>query len=179
MSMPGQWYSCTKCDFRTEQFPRPVSLLYHLPDGTTVTSWRKSGWCYECGGIANIEADINPAALETRIEELSRPKPLRSRLGSVLARAFGVDSKDPREQELLELQGLLRVSELRKSGPRCLQCGSENTEDLVFSPEGLSLSFVHGCGGRLRRERVDGNGPRLSFRQELVHLDVEGRKLPI
>jgi hypothetical protein len=81
------------------------------------------------------------------------------------------------KKEIENLEKQLRLAELRRSGPRCLTCGTDDTKPLSFDDHGLSLNLIHNCGGRLRREEDEPDAVRFSYRLEKIFLDEEGRRI--
>jgi hypothetical protein len=96
-------------------------------------------------------------------------------LAGLIDRATG-GRPDPAKEDIARLQKLLRVAQGRRSGPRCLTCGSANTQELTFGTSKESQSFEHECGGRLYLLPEEPGAPRISYRPEVITLDVEGRR---
>jgi hypothetical protein len=185
MSMSAARINCTQCDYETREFHRPILLSYRLADGTEVECGRAKGWCFDCDAYRDIESadhtrlarerderDRRIAALRAGIRNLSR-----GFLGWFRNRAARSALRDQikwAEHDHRDLTGLLRVAQLRKSRPRCLECWSERTAPVSFDDSGRS-DFVHACGGRLLL--VEDESERFAFATTRFVLDPEGRLL--
>lgn len=200
MSVPFVEITCERCDFRGSSRALRGDFAYRH-DGREISLWRDLGWCPDCDGIRAVEsppasADIermrgHVRQLDGRIES-AREQARDRRRG--LSRLLRLPPRSPHLRELqrtrdaaLEslqtaewLQYLFRQ---RRSGPRCLACGSENAYVLEerletvrpdsSGPEVLTTSHP-GCGGRFRvcLARMD-NGDEPAR----VMFDIEGRRL--
>lgn len=177
MSMASNSVSCTNCDFKGVKQYRPVSLVYRLADGTEVKTGRIFGWCAQCRKIKDIEPSFDASQIRSRLEELrKRGRSPSQFIGHALDKMLGGRGDKDKMEEMANLEGQLRIAELRKSMPRCLTCGSESTQYVSFNEKSLSNNFVHECGGRLKLEPADLNAPRFSFKSETIQLDIEGRR---
>lgn len=177
MSMAGGRVTCTGCDFRDVLQYRPMRLVYRLHDGTDVEGARIFGWCVHCNNIRDIELSMDGQKIREELEDLRKQAQSPALL---ISKVFGnllSGRANELKKEITGLENQLRLAEPRRSRPRCLICGGEDTKSLSFDDHGLSLEFVHECGGRLRREPSDPDAPRFSYRLETVVLDQEGRRI--
>ncbi len=168
--------TCEKCSSRWFRQTRSVTLVYQLPDGAEVKSWRVSGWCGHCKDICDIEATFDAGKMRADLEALqSKTRSKSFIISNAFSRLFGSQSTELYEQ-ITVLKRKLWVAETHICGPRCLVCGSTDTQPLDFDVDGLSIGFIHDCGGRLKLEPTDPDAPRFSYHPETIYLDVEGRR---
>lgn len=177
MSVPAGQVRCHGCQFATLMSFRPVSLRYHLPSGETVDRHRVISWCIQCEGFRDVEPDLDANSLQYGIDELLvRKRSLGGFVKNALRQATG-GKPDGEGEKLIALTRLLQMAKLRRSRPRCLNCGSEDVQDIEFDAEGTSTNYIHHCGGRLFRVPTDPDAPRFAYAHETIELDVEGRRL--
>ncbi len=176
MSMSSGHVSCTGCDFKGVLQFRPISLVYHFNDGTSVKSHREIGWCKQCNCISDIESKTDLAPLAARLAELQSKD---ASLSHLIGRAFGKlrGGTDEVKKELADIQGQLRLARSQGNRARCLECGSEHTLPISFNDQGVWVGFVHECGGRLFLEPSDPDAPRFAFRPETIDLDQDGFRI--
>lgn len=176
MSVPSGKIRCHGCDYEGVVQHRPVTLQYHLPDGTSVQGYREFGWCNICDGIRDIEAKLDPNALQSELQALAPQRGISGIFKSAVDRALG-GGAETRIEDRERLKGLLRVAQTRSSPQRCLNCGSTSVRRLVFDNDGNCPNFQHHCGGHLYRLPGDPNAPRFSYRPEVIPLDANGNRL--
>lgn len=178
MSMASGRVTCTGCSFHGFLQYRPVRVVYRFPDGTEVEAARTFGWCAHCRNIRDIEFHLSAHyQLRERLEELRRQTQTAFfRIRDTLDRLLGSRANKVKE-EVEEIESKLRLVETRRSNPRCLVCGSEDTKPLSFDDQGMSKDLIHECGGRLRLEPPDPDAPEFSYWPETIRLDPEGRRL--
>ncbi len=177
MSLPNSHVRCHGCDFHAVIERRPLTLRYVLPNGETVDGGRLSGWCSTCDGIRDVEAPLDADALGRQLDALSKSS--RSpwqRIAKLMTRD-GDAGQTASQAEQQRISGLLRLAEVRTSPPRCLTCGSTAVTFIRFNDPEASSTFVHSCGGRLYRVPPDPDGPRISYRPEVIRLDANGLRL--
>jgi hypothetical protein len=168
---PGK-VTCTGCTFQGSIHWRPVTVRYQLPTGETADSLRVFGWCAACDQVRDIEARLDPDALEA---DLQAARQSREAQRTLIQWALGKQSQvSPKE---VALAVLLKVAKTRLSSPRCLDCGQENAVELHFDHSGKATDFVHRCGGLLRLVSEDEEAPRFFYRSETIVVDIEGRSL--
>jgi hypothetical protein len=171
MSMPPGKIRCHGCSFEAHLAVRPVTLRYHLPDGSSVNGYRQFGWCHECATITDVEERLDPVDLEGRVAAAT-PKP------TLFGRLFGASGGVSQAQaaELSRLSGQLRLARIRTSPPRCLRCGRTRVEHIHSDDGGNVVGTIHSCGKGLYHVPVDPDAPRFHYRPEVIHLDAEGRR---
>jgi hypothetical protein len=176
MSVLSGKIRCHGCDYEGIIQHRPITLQYALPDGTSVLSYRETGWCNTCDGIRDIEAKLDKNELQSQLQALIPQSGFGGMFKSAVDLALG-RSGDMWSEERERLQGLLRVAHTRSSPQRCLNCGSTSVVHLAFDDAGNCLNFKHHCGGHLYRLPSDPNAPRFSYKAEIIPLDVDGNRL--
>lgn len=161
MSLPVTEVRCHGCDYEGAIVPRPIVVRYRLPDGSTAQGGWRAGWCHQCHDIRPCEEAFNVADIKRDIH--------RETWG------LGAKKRSEKIDNVSRLSALLWVAEHRHSKPRCLTCGSTNTEGLSFNESGVSVSFVHECGKHLYTVPDDPKGLWFSFNEQTIDLDTEGR----
>jgi hypothetical protein len=155
-------FACTRCQFEHSRLEPPNRLFYHLPDGREAHGFSTLGWCNNCRLIRDIE-DLDTSRTEeasatryrfaqARAEELAAlPTDWLQRFRRRHQRRHLDAARTDLESEGEKLKAHAEVVRGRNSGPRCLECGSEETAALSFDGEdGVDTSFEHQCGGHLR-----------------------------
>lgn len=177
MSISPSKVSCDGCSFESYVAHSPVTVIYQLPDNSKVTLGRAFGWCPTCDTVVNIESLPSVNSLQVEISRLE--KAIHDRAWSVsglVNKMLGGGKSDDHEQ-LIELQGQLRLLTMRKGRPRCLKCGCDNVGLLSRNPSGDYKPAIHSCGGKLSLRSGSDNSPRFNYRQESIYLDLEGNRL--
>ncbi len=172
MSMPPGKIRCHGCSFEAHLAVRPLTLRYHLPDGSSVDGYRQFGWCRQCETITDVEERLDTKDLEDRVAAAT-PKP------TLLGRLFGAPgggANQAHTAELSRLNGQLRLARIRTSPPRCLRCGLTRVVHIYCDDGGNVIGTVHSCGKGLYHVPVDPDAPRFHYRPEVIHLDAEGRR---
>lgn len=177
MSMASGRVTCTGCDFRNLLQYRPMQLVYRLHDGTEVETERIFGWCESCNCIRDIEISMDGKKIRAKLEDLRKQARTPALLISKVFGSWLGGRANELKEEITDLEDHLRLSQARRSSPRCLMCGGEDTKSLSFDDHGLSLDFVHECGGRLKKTPSDPDAPKFSYRPIIVFLDQEGRTI--
>lgn len=177
MSVLSDTIRCTGCDYEGGDSHRPITLLYRLPDGREFELWRQFGWCHSCGTMTDMELRFDAAEIKAELASLeARTRRPMFLLEDWLRSVF----RRPESELRQKVQGLLarlEAAEIRRSGPRCLRCGSEETRPVTFGSSRLSMDFTHACGGRLKYEHGNSAGVAFHFAHETILLDVEGRRI--
>lgn len=174
MSLPIQPVFCTRCDFKTDVYGKPIFVFYVLPDGSEVLGHRVTGWCVQCNDIKDLEsgnAATNIREELVRLETTAR----RGSLVGLFRRLVG--SAAAQAAEIEGIKAKLRLAEPRMSKSRCLTCGSESIQPLTFDEDGLSNNFAHCSGGRLKRAAIEPDAPRFSYGLQAIYLDIEGNRI--
>lgn len=168
MSVTNCKVLCTDCDFSGAMIHKPVTLIYQLPDGTTLSMGRYFGWCDICDSVVNMEPSFDADQISHEVVELdNRTKTANYRFKQLINRALGGQATEV--DDLPSLRQMLKVALARKSKPRCLQCGSEDVNPLD--------NALHKCGGKLYIASADKDAPRLSYAPEIIYLDYEGNNV--
>lgn len=168
--------SCTGCDFRGYLQYRPITLIYRFNDGAEVQSHGSMGWCDDCNNIRDIESTVDQKSLLIRLAAL------QAEVGSwsfLIGNAFGklMGGTDQAKQEIVEIQGQLRLAQNQGNRTRCLTCGGEHTHPIAFNRQGVWQDFKHGCGEHLKLDPFDPEAPRFSYRSETIYLDQDGLRI--
>lgn len=174
MSAPAGQVRCHGCDFEGVLQRRPITLRYMLAGSSSVDGHREFGWCRRCSGIRDVEQKLVVQQLQSELHAINSRRP-RGLFGAI-DRVLGGNANDD-DSEVRRLNGLLRVASTRRSSPRCLVCGSDDTVPILFDDSGNCVSLRHSCGGTLYRLPPDPNAPRFSYKPEVIPLDVEGNRL--
>lgn len=173
MSMSDHNVNCTGCDYGGVIEESPVRLDYVLPDGEIVHGYRAFAWCYTCDDIADAEELLDTGSIQEQIRGLEMQwQSSRTFLAKLFNRTAGYP------EELRQLQSKLRLAKLRRSGPRCLQCGETTVVSLRFNADGLS-NVVHRCGGRIFKVNVpdDPYAPTYCYGLRVIRLEPDGGKI--
>ncbi len=173
MSVPSLRLRCRGCSYSVTVFRSPIVLRYSLPDGSIVEGGRTVGWCAHCDGVRDIEDLRDRVQIEARLAELVARR--KRGFGALVQWMRGAGPAED-EWEIGRLKGELRVATLRRSGPRCLKCKSEEVVALEMDVDGTCIGFVHRCGGVLYGLPYDANATRMSFALKKIELDFEGRR---
>lgn len=162
---------CSNCDYVDVLVHRPVTLIYQLPNGQEFRTGRRLCWCNTCGGIRNVEPDfLEYFDVDQRIAELKNStSTIKSKTHGLINKLLGGPDQSSDEAELQQLDLGRKIARARESGPRCLDCGESDVEDLA--------DYTHTCGGRLIPTPNEDDGARISYVPETIYLDYEGRKL--
>ena len=186
MSMPYEVIYCDQCQASWATFCVWGHFAYRLPNGDEVHVNRRLGWCTDCGSIRAIEELPSPEQLAdemssaVRRHEDAQPKTLAERLFGV-SRRTNLEHRTAAKQ-MRDANNLLKVLDLRTSGPRCLECGSTENFALPWPPitstfSGRKFDVPLGanhpeCGGNLRVKDSGGTSVALIFRPRIY--DCEG-----
>lgn len=185
MSVPSSRIVCTGCSYEAPELYRPVLVKYVTVEGDSVEAGRAKGWCYDCDEYRDIEAlsrDELSSQLARKEGERDAALTLVKQLSSSWLARFWHRSKTYRLEsdveklgrEIDHLNTLLGIASRRRSNARCLDCGSEHTAPIRFSPEdNIAHNFQHACGGNLQLVKNE-SGIRYSFRVTTLILDEEG-----
>ena len=120
---------------------------------------------------------VNGEKIRIELEELQKQARSPALLISKVFGSLLGGRANELKEEITGLENQLRLLKSRRSKPRCLMCGGEDTKSLSFDERGLSSEFVHECGGHLKLEPTDPDGIRFSYRPETIFLDHEGRRI--
>jgi hypothetical protein len=152
--------ACDKCSYERSYPHRNYD--YHMPDGNHVYVIVGRGWCHSCEQI--VETEYLPA-----LDQIE--KELRYIAGyskeAVTPASIAASIKVRREWENRKALALIR-----KSPPRCLECGSTNIEVQTSDANGLLLHPR--CGGHLRM--LESTNVDLSERVLLDHEGIRFRR---
>lgn len=162
---------CQGCSFKGILLHRPIVLVYALPDGGGVTTYREHSWCSYCNTVVDSEPLLDDSKIRKKIEKL-RPTSALNRL----MMWFLPNRRRHVAKEINLLHSLLQIAVLRKSVQRCLKCGNDTATTLEFNASGVSVSHTHMCGGRLFALVQEDFGVRVSYRVETISLDADGRR---
>jgi len=124
-----------------------------------------------------VEAPFDADALRRQLDALAKSSRSLWRRIAKLMTLDGDVGRAASQSEQQRISGLLRLAEARTSPPRCLTCGSAAVTYIRFSDPEASSTFVHSCGGHLYRVPPDPDGPRISYRPEVIRLDTNGLRL--
>lgn len=204
MSMPFVEISCERCAFMGSSAVRWGRFAYRL-DGYELPVWRTLGWCAACDDIRAVESPpaaedidrmryhcrqldrrLQTAEAEARERQNSLTRWLHLRPRSPLLHTLRKASHSGHES-LETAERLQAIFSARRSGPRCLSCGSEDTTIFgeFFEPSNLDshaeprepelrTTRHPGCGGRFRVRYSD---VRLNMRLDKTWFDSEGRRV--
>lgn len=175
MSVDGYNVKCTGCRYDGAIGHSPVRLEYVMPGGEAVCGYRVFAWCHRCQDIVDAEELLDPGSIRAQLSAYSRTK--RGVMYKLRTKIFG--EKDDDAEKIKELQGKLWLSSLRKSGPRCLNCGETTIVPLLFDSSGVS-NILHACGGRLYKvpEHDDPSESGFSYGLRVIKLDTNGKRIP-
>lgn len=70
MSLLFENIHCNGCEFEGIIQYRPITLRYQISDGESVDSHRVLGWCFNCEGIRDIEAELDVNLLRSEIKNV-------------------------------------------------------------------------------------------------------------
>ena len=115
MSVPSSYVRCHGCSYEGVIQWRPITLEYRLASGETVKGYRQFAWCTKCRNITDAEKAIEPANVQREIDSIHQ----RNR--GFFKYLFGISKEDAAQLESLHAK--LRLSQMRRSPPRCLRCG--------------------------------------------------------
>lgn len=185
MSIDALKIVCTGCDYEGSEVFRPIRIIYEETSGKTIDSTSAKGWCYNCQSYTDIEKiNYNELNDELCLKELQAVE-IQKKIQLLKIGLFSIfkNIRDKRNAKLeLQLLGneiehikcLLKISETRKAGARCLKCWSDNTVPLHFDTESrLAYGFTHQCGGKLKIVSYDYE-IRYHFKVTTYFLSVEG-----
>lgn len=167
--MANRKITCTGCDYVSMIRPRRITLNYYLPEGGVVKGYRRVAWCNSCSDITDAEALFDVAEIKAELGRIEAERP--NFFVRLVDRALG--GGDRSREERAEYEAQLQFLKLRKSGPRCLECCGTQIQPLNVEESGT----LHTCGGRLIVEDADQDTPRMTYRPEVVSMDVEGNRL--
>ena len=109
MSLPSLHIRCHGCDYEGVHSRRPITLVYRLPNGQSVTGGRTFGWCFKCNAIRDIEERQEPVAIQKRIASLVTSHKARGFLVNLVDRALGGNPHEASE-EVQELSRQLQLA---------------------------------------------------------------------
>lgn len=168
MSTAGSCVRCHGCDFEGFMPRRPIVLEYKLPSGVRVEGHYAFAWCTSCDKITEAEEKLDVPAIQAELQALTPTK------SGIFGRLLSGSKAD--QSEIAQLQGKLKLAQIRQSPPRCLRCGKPTAVPIKFDQDGNS-DVVHTCGRRLYMAPDDPDAPRFMYRTEVIPLDSEGRKI--
>ncbi len=185
MSMP---YSIIKCESCSEHWPTHVIwglFSYCLSDGRFVSIARNLAWCSSCNNFAPVEYLPDEKELEEKLVAASdqlkiKQQPKEYRAYGLIKRLAWPKASELKfyEQDLDEAQASIDWRAARKSGPKCLRCGSSDIDKKGLwdkkKREFYSDIEHPGCGGELS---IEDSGMRLSLRHKHRFYDSEGNFL--
>lgn len=188
MSMPFSIITCDQCDTSWGTNRVWGIFRYQLPEGQQAWVERKLAWCHSCSAFCPVEvippknkllADLKEAkeGLDAAQAELVKDNWIR--------RTLKRPSRLRREmielgmKKYREAQASLDCLAIRKSPPRCLECGSTHITDIIWKKEFPANingeEFFHpSCGGKLSEHD---SGYMVSARSIPRLYDVEGNVL--
>lgn len=200
MSMPFVALFCTECDFQSTTRVMWGARSY-LTGRTRVPIRRTLGWCFDCQTFCPIEMLADKKRIRSLKVEISEKEAVvlnakldvmnnRSWLKRLLNMKIVLPDKieqvarevNSLQRELTEEVSRVELLATRKSPPRCLECGSTETElvnaDFNHFPsldepqESFSIGFHHPqCGGEILGEP---SGMRVSVRLQHRGYNREG-----
>lgn len=200
MSIPVLTFGCTACDLKAWD-TQTWGYRFYKADGKQFRMRVAMGWCQSCCALSAVEIKPN-AGLEAQLvakiaqlrigleEQLIRTPPTRRWWQLMAIKSSEVMRAEYKladaQKELASLRQLLPLMASRRSGHRCLGCGSEDC--LHISPPPVEASFDHfhpapvplgishpGCGGEFT---VCSDGLCLSVQTVQRAYDLDGRLLP-
>lgn len=185
MSMPYSVITCNACDKHWSTTSTWHIYCYSLPDGRTTRADCSLSWCHSCNEFRPVERiptkDAVAKALAAKIEELAvlRKRPLEKlrRLlswGNILRKISQETAWAIKDLE--KAQAAYDWRALRESPPKCLECGSTNTQDIDISKwerSGSTMSHPR-CTGQLS---IEDSGIRIALVHQKYCYDVEGNFL--
>lgn len=151
----------------------PGFYYYRAHNGTITEVSRAVYWCVKCNRAEWCESFPKVEEIRQRLQEANArllpylPKGWRLTLASWFS--FRARSDDERAllREIVRLRKLYEFVGSRKSGPRCLECGSEEIcgiENLLSPETKHTTSVIHPrCGGKLEVKVIaidPDSGPR-------------------
>ena len=199
MSMPVLTYGCTGCDLHAWD-AQTWGYRFYIIHGKELKMRVAMGWCDSCHDLSAIEVkpdEAIEAKIAKEVERLRRVVENELLNNPPVRRWWQIRAVEPpalicAKSDLVDAQEKLRlVRQLRslmvsrKSGGRCLACGSEQSTllpvlsisasfDRIY-PYPKPIGFTHpGCGGELT---VCSDGLRLNIRPVRKAYDTEGRLL--
>ena len=133
-------YRCDRCRRRLSTSDSDDSCYYVLPDGREFPLATADAWCDRCRYFVHAE---NSPAFHYNVESIVECHHATEQ-GELPAQS-------PEHADWLA--AMLEWRKLRKSGPKCLSCGSANILYLHVRGEHPNVELLHPrCGGKLGRE---------------------------
>ena len=121
---------CSKCSYHSE-FIEGLPRVYVLQDGSRIDVPAHNAWCRICDCM--IEAEMLPKL--DRIDQI--PQKAATKKGEAAIHGTEVNPH--------WIERLKSWRRGRKTGPRCLECGSQD----LMEGDANTQSIPHHCGGRL------------------------------
>lgn len=154
MSLSPEVYKCTECSFTQPIKGYPIQYVYSHED-FLVDIPRSTSWCDECNSIVNSEYFLDVMKLPSKFQPSDSDK---------------------------QILTIKLIVSLRKSPPRCLECGSTNITQIekINSKEEMHIkgSALHPeCGGYLYYMEDEECPFRVSFNYSnptIRMYDIEG-----
>ncbi len=182
--------SCSRCGFETSSRRIWGNFNYLMPNNTSLSIFRTSGWCRSCANIEPVEQFPDRQKTKAEIAALEKarlpsdapksPKWFRWFLFSKRRAAKLRREQAYLNREILEKQMILRFLDLRTDSPCCLSCGSEDISIVdipsVQAGEVVEIPFAHpDCGGMFTVRRA---GVRLTMSFPLRTYTLNGKSVP-
>jgi hypothetical protein len=175
MSAPITVYRCFGCDFSTRVRHQSIALHYLMPNAESFVTHRSLGWCSECHDMRDVEPNFDLRKLQQRLEALNQEIREATRPRGIfrfLAQKRPIP--DYLEKSQRQLEGMLRISQARTVGSKCLTCGTASVTHLEQQDEEATSNIVHSCGSNLYRVPNEPDAPRFSFRPKVMVLSCSG-----
>ena len=154
MSLPTYVYECTGCSFTQTMWNYPIRYVYSYKD-SYFNIPRATSWCYKCNMIVPSENFLNDVKFDSEYQLSNSDK----------------------------MFIIKRIASLRKSPPRCLECGSTRITRIeeVNSKEEVQNkgSALHPkCGGYLYYTEEDDDEFRvvINYNNPIIRMyNIKGR----
>lgn len=136
MSMPSKTISCTQCDFKINSMSVCGAHYYLTPKEEEVFINSRTGWCFHCKSIRNIESVAKMGEIEQSIIKLS--KEVLPHIKHVIQWLRDWQYRE-NFQELSKLHTQLEILKQREGKEVCLNCGKAQFQ--LFSAKQVAALF--------------------------------------
>ena len=169
MSLPCSQATCSLCGTTFAPDDLYGNRVYEIGQ-TRLHVDSLAGWCYECNAHRSIES-LRTEPLEEKLREMEGERSAKPGFFESISSEYKKKRVDL-EYQLQALQKLLSHFKIRKTGPRCLSCGSLNVEPCTNKG---NTCYRPGCAGHLVE---DSHEPLwISYADDTMLYDMDGNLL--
>lgn len=171
MSIDSDSVICTECDFRMILNYRPILLVYEF-NKNKIELGRSYGWCWDCKNICDIEPKFDVDIIESELEEVRK----ESESKGLLSRIFNNTEFNDLKIKIVNLKTELDIAKFRLNQRRCLNCGSNHTQEISSF---YNYFFKHTCGGHLHLKDKSSADEQVRFfyKLEKINLTPDGYRV--